>query len=289
MADWQDGAEYAPAERPDGFATPRTAALSAAPPVPHPAEGLPLQAPDAFQPSPLPTPPLSALVPSSGPSRDPRQAFDSGMTITEGSAWGSAHSGPGGAVQVRDPKQPIITSSSFGSVTGGHGAGGHGSGAAPVPVSQFAPPTGAPVNWGPPGSSPVQQGPSPLAWNQPPAGAAWSGHGPAPQVQNDAFMAKVKALGYALVICLVAGLFISPLSFVLLIAAIPLSLMASVKKQTLMRVAAVAAASVLLLGMLVPGDNDAIDAIFAYSRWACLVVLVIDALVVWKAFEKGRN
>ncbi|MGJ6980753.1 hypothetical protein ACSDQ9_09535 [Aestuariimicrobium soli] len=285
MADWRDGAEYAPAERPDGFATPRTSPLSVATPDPHPAEGLPPMAPDGFQPSPTPTPPLAALVPSTAPTRDPHQAFDSGMTIVEGSAWGSAHNGPGGATPVRDPRQPIVTTSSFGPLAGqapDHGAGDAWQGSsAPDPATRFAPPTGAPVSMGAPGpGGPANQHPQPLTWYPSPTGTP---------VQNSAFMTKVKAMGYALVIVLVAGVFISPLSFVLLLAAIPLSLMATVKKQTLMRIAAVATAVALLMGLMFPGDNDTLDAIISYTRWACLVVLALDLTVVWRSFGKGQR
>lgn len=308
MAQWQDGAEYAPAERPDGFATPRTPPLSAAPQAPHPAEGLPLQAPDAFQPSPVPVPPLSALVPSTAPTRDPHQAFDSGMTIVEGSAWGSAHSASSTNHPSWDPTKPIVTSASFGSSTSSHGHGtGHaalGGTAAPggtgavggavgldqlpppgqgqfpqVPngqnqaswaPNQFAPPTGAPVS---------AYSPAPLPWNPP--GQPSTGQG--------RFMTVLKNMGYALAILLAAGMLIRPISFVVLLSAIPLSLMATVRKQTLMRTAAIAAATALVMGLLFPGDNDATSAIAGYAQFACLVVLVLDLIALWRWPREGQR
>ena len=68
MASWTDGAEYAPTERPDGFATPRTAPLDQAPPPVPLARDRPLEPPTEFLPS-APAPALSSLGLPAGPSR----------------------------------------------------------------------------------------------------------------------------------------------------------------------------------------------------------------------------
>ncbi|WP_284548510.1 hypothetical protein [Aestuariimicrobium sp. T2.26MG-19.2B] len=295
MADWRDGAEYAPRERPDGFATPRTPPLSVAPEPPHLADGLPAQGPEAFEPAPAPTPPLDALVPSSAPKRDPHLPFGSGMSIHEGSAWGSAHAAPGRTDRAWDPTQPMVTSHNFGPLSGSSphvSSGTPGQAwAPPDPTTQYPPPGNAvsqqfPTNgpsaatgqFSPSGSYPTP-GPLPLQWepqSRPPA----AGNG---------LMTVVRTAGYALVIVLLAGMLIRPLSFVLLLSAVALSAMAPVAKQTLVRVGAIGAAAALVLGLLVPGDRDTIDAVFEWAQFACFVVLGADLYVVWKYLGKART
>lgn len=101
MANWTDGPEYAPAERPDVFVAPDAAPLApqgAGPagggPVPPPT-GEPADAVDAAwsgvpdfatQPD---APPLDALAAApEGPLRDPREAFD--VVSTPLTTWGAA-------------------------------------------------------------------------------------------------------------------------------------------------------------------------------------------------------
>ena len=74
MASWTDGAEYAPTERPDGFATPRAAPLDHAPAEVHLAKDRPVDHPAGFQPS-GPAPSLESLGVPTGPTRDPNQSF----------------------------------------------------------------------------------------------------------------------------------------------------------------------------------------------------------------------
>lgn len=281
MADWRDGAQYAPHERPDGFATPRTSPLSVAEPEPNPAAGQPLQGPDSFAPDPTPAPPLEALVPSAKPSRDPREAFSSGSVAHDAGAWGAAHSGPGTGPRAFDPTAPMVTTStSFSGQSSASSAQGAASNdaaswAPPDQSTQFAPPAGAPVA----GVAYPPGGPAPLAWNQQPQGP----------VANGSAITVVQCMGYGLILVLLAGLIIRPLSLVLLLVAIPLSLMAKIGKQHLMRMVSVAAAVVLVLGIAFPGQRDTLDAIGFWSQIACLIVLPAGLFTVWSRMMKGQS
>lgn len=72
MASWKDGAAYAPTTRPDGFATPKAAPLSIAPPVP-PATPGPLPRPIGLQP--VQAPPLDGAPHPSAARRNPSTPF----------------------------------------------------------------------------------------------------------------------------------------------------------------------------------------------------------------------
>lgn len=98
MADWTDGAQYAPVERPEGFATPRAAALTVEPAPPSPADGKPTEQPQGFQePEAVP---LDSLVPRAEEVRDPRVPFDT--LVAADSAWGAVHAGGGW-----NPRMPL--------------------------------------------------------------------------------------------------------------------------------------------------------------------------------------
>lgn len=254
MADWRDGAEYAPIERPEGFATPRVAELSRPEPRVDLAANQPPVAPDAFAPNPTPVPPLEALVPQGKPTRDPRVAFDSASAaVVSGSAWGAAHAQPGQAMAPAwDPKQPLNPS--------------HGPGAALDP-SQFAPPTGAPV-------APAVVAPPPGSFPAP------LGVPGTPGVPNQGgFNGFVQRVGLPLLIVLVVGFLVRPLSLVMLLSAVALASRGKVARETLIRVHGIAAVSAILLGFLVKGNADLLDALNRWSAVACLVCVVAAWLV----------
>jgi len=97
MANWTDGPEYAPLDRPAAFETPLAEPLEVPPPVPNPAAEAPVVHPD-WQPPQAAVIPLADLLPSSGPEpRDPRAEFTTVSSVLTGgsSAWGSAHSATG--------------------------------------------------------------------------------------------------------------------------------------------------------------------------------------------------
>lgn len=98
MADWTDGAAYAPTQRPDGFATPEVEPLGAAPSAPPLTPGA-IPPPQAFQPS-ASQPPLEYISAPLPPRRNPAEPFS---TTTAGLASGSV----AGIAQSRDPRQPF--------------------------------------------------------------------------------------------------------------------------------------------------------------------------------------
>jgi hypothetical protein len=94
MATWEDGPEYAPIARPDGFAQPTIAPLDVAPPVQQSAALAPKERP-LFTDPPAPVAPLDTLVPPVETPRDPALPFAVvSSTLTSDSAWGAAHWSP---------------------------------------------------------------------------------------------------------------------------------------------------------------------------------------------------
>lgn len=98
MATWRDGAEYAPTERPEGFAAPSVDPFPPDSPWRTDTPGA-VTAPRGFDEP--PAPPLAELAVQEGARRDPRDAFAvSSMTLTSGAR----------AVGGRDPREPFATS-----------------------------------------------------------------------------------------------------------------------------------------------------------------------------------
>jgi hypothetical protein len=94
MATWEDGPEYAPIERPDGFAQPPVSPLENPPPFEQMAALAPKDRP-AFTDPPAPVAPLESLVPPVESPRDPAIPFAVvSSTVTNASAWGAAHWSP---------------------------------------------------------------------------------------------------------------------------------------------------------------------------------------------------
>ncbi len=179
MADWTDGAEYAPVERPAGFATPRAGALQVIEAEPSPADGQPLEAPGGYrQPD---TTPLEALDPRDAlPRRDPREAFSTHGSAD--SAWGAAHASTGWVptMPLGDPVHEAAAVADFpppqGAPVGAAPMGanpmpGATGGPQPAPAvveiplqGHFPPPTVAPAPLPPPATAVRQE---PTAWPQP--------------------------------------------------------------------------------------------------------------------------
>lgn len=165
MADWTDGAQYAPVERPKAFVMPRAEALEGHSTPAHPADGRPVQQPEHFE-APQAVA-LSELVPSQGPRRDPSEAFH---TASSGvGAWGAAHAwnptlplGPVAQEPPTDDPAPDFPPPA-GLPTVPVAAPGQQA-LAPAPVqlpagslAQLPPPTGAPVPLPPPASATTAQ------------------------------------------------------------------------------------------------------------------------------------
>lgn len=93
MATWEDGPEYGPVDWPSGFVAPAIRPLGEATPSTDLSAGAPAEPPARFDAPHDPVPPLAALVPSTGPVRNPTEPFQvASALVTDGSAWGSAHS-----------------------------------------------------------------------------------------------------------------------------------------------------------------------------------------------------
>ncbi|CAL8970622.1 hypothetical protein TESS_TESS_02208 [Tessaracoccus sp. O5.2] len=147
MASWRDGAEYAPTERPDGFATPTAAPLSAAEPWRAPTPG-PLAAPEDFD-APE-SAPLSSVSVRAESTRDPRDPI---TTVAAALA-------PAGAPRVdRDPREPIVTSAPR--IPGPDWNSDAG--------AQLPPPTGLPLHRMPPPAVPAPPQPAAAPGFPPPS------------------------------------------------------------------------------------------------------------------------
>lgn len=285
MADWRDGAEYAPTARPGGFATPRTEPLDAPPPVVDLAAGQPPFAPDAFQPSPMPAPPLEQLVPRPDVHpRNPAEPFATTSALTQApaqpqphsqaqpqaGAWGSAHSTPhAAAAGAFDPRAAMTTSAnSIQPGTAGPGApapGGHG----------WAPPTGQ--AWAPPGGQ---------GW-APPGGQGWAPPGgppvpAAPQTPVEVLRSIVSGMGVPLVLSLIAAAVLPPIAFVFLVVSTALAMAAKVAKETLLRVVGISCALALVLGLVFPFDLDAWAAICRWAQILAALSLLVCGYIVWQ-------
>ncbi|MBK8448244.1 MAG: hypothetical protein IPL41_16580 [Micropruina sp.] len=224
MANWTDGPEYAPVERPAAFETPAAQPLAVPPVAPNPAAGAPLAQPD-WQPPQTPGVPLEALAPQAGlTARDPRAAFTTVSSLaTANSAWQSAHSTTGTLTQPAwTPTQPLTTSAPVSAPTGFSGS----TGPVPAPSASAAwpAPTGAPAVAGTPprGLSfpPPQQPPSTFPqpgtpdWFAPPTQGRWR-----PPDQSVTVGQMWRAATPGVMIPLIIGALINPLSLVLLGAA----------------------------------------------------------------------
>jgi hypothetical protein len=75
MADWTDGPEYAPADRPAAFVAPDAIALAEAPSAAVAATDFPADEPSFVAPT-APSPDLRELVPTAAPGRNPNLPLD---------------------------------------------------------------------------------------------------------------------------------------------------------------------------------------------------------------------
>lgn len=270
MASWQDGAEYAPTERPDGFATPRVAVLPEAPPLIDPAAHQPLEPPHIFEQR-TPTVPLEALVPALGPTRDPHQAFTSTSAISTG-AWGAAHADGVHAAAAWTPDAPLVTSA--GRDQGNRLPLGPPSGR-PVGATTFAPPQGPPVL---PASGPGQGQPAhPLA---PPAGSSGT----------QIIVAVVKALGWPLVAVLLLGGTARPLAFVMLGIAALLANRSKVAVKRLNQFAWTAVPAALILGLtFTDGTTGTLDSLNRVAQILCWVLVGAFLWTGYRALTERRK
>ncbi len=280
MANWTDGPEYAPTERPVAFETPLAEPLLEPPAVLNPAEGAPFEQP-GWQPPQVAVAPLESLVPAAGlSSRDPQTAFTTTSSTATGdsAAWGSAHSATGTLDHPGwTPDQPLVTSG----IT-------RSGGASPAPNSSSWPaPAGDPAAVGTPARGlnfpPPQQAapsfpqPGTPDWFAPAQQGQWR---PPDQTVTVAQMWHAATPG--VLIPLVIGALVNPLSVVMLGVA---ALLATRVKYRLSQVRRTFAWSFGLLAVvgamgLFNSDLDLDTAWSVLSGWAQLLCWAVPIIVL---------
>lgn len=198
MANWTDGPEYAPADRPDAFQAPAVEPLQAPAAPPDLAAGAPIAQP-WWQPPQAAVVPLEALVPAAGlPPRDPRLEFTTVSTkLTTGSVWGPAQSERSPGAPVWTPDQPLGNSSVLAGTRD----------PATAPPFPAGPPAAA-LNFPPPQqAAPSFPQPGTPDWFAPPPQTRWQ---PPNQTVSVAQMWRAATPG--VMITLIVGALLSPLS-----------------------------------------------------------------------------
>lgn len=279
MATWEDGPEYAPAERPSAFSAPGLPALPMAPPRVEHAPDAPRQRPDFDQRAQLP--PLTDHQPDPGPQRDPAEPYavaSSTMTAVD-SAWSTVHHYH---VQGDDP------------------------------APQWAPPGGAPV--APPGGAPVgppdprlpihplgTSGPGAPAPRADRSGPEWLPPEPvpagAPRVRPGAVFNAISVPTF--VTLLIGGLaiavphfgFLSPLMFILaFVTSSRIAYRRHWVRNTFL-IGSGALGTTLVAGFLLAGTDllALADLVYAVSTAICWLVLAALCLIVWQALAAGER
>lgn len=277
MANWTDGPEYAPLDRPTAFQTPAAQPLEVPVTPPNPAAGAPVVQPD-WRPPEAATVPLEALVPAAALApRDPRTEFSTVSSVVTSGAWGSAHSASGTAGHPGwTPDQPLGTSAPVTS--------------APTSAPDFPPPTGAPqqLNFPPPSgpaldfpppqqSTPSFPQPGTPDWFAPPRPAPWR---PPNQTVSVAQMWNAATPG--VIIPLLVGALVGPLSLVMLVVSSVLSTRVRYRRDQVRRSYVWAGAVIALTGALslLGSDFDLETAWGAVSGWAQLACWVLPVVVL---------
>lgn len=261
MATWVDGAEYAPTERPDGFATPRTEPLSAAPAELNPADAQPAERPTEFSAS-SPGVPLDRLVPSAAPTRNPTIPFQTMAVVGADSAWGSLASAH--TARAWTPQQPIATSAS-----------GFGTTQTAAPPS-YPPPAGAPSYPAPTGG-PSFPAPTPTGTTNVPAPT----YPQSPDVlQEPQPMGRLQTTTPLVLVLLLAG-FIQMISPVLFATAFALALATGKGRKVTIPTFTVMSFVILFFGVLGFADGSSWELMSTASigaSWLTLIAVVFSGL-----------
>lgn len=239
MATWEDGPEYAPIERPDGFAQPMVSPLENPPPFEQMAALAPKDRP-AFADPPAPVAPLATLVPPVEAARDPAMPFEVvSSTMTSDSAWGAAHWSPptGPPAGTWGPPGALVAAG-----TPPTSAGADGYPAPSAATSPWPPPTQPLVaTSGPPHNISGFPAPGTAEWFRP---APYGQSAPAPAVD---FRQVLSAATPGLLICLLVGGFLYLVSPIMLGVAFALSGRVRAAATTVRRALLIA---VVVLGVL---------------------------------------
>lgn len=274
MANWTDGPEYAPLDRPAAFQTPPAAALEVPPVVPNPAAGAPIE-PPAWQPPQAAVAPLEALVPAAAlPARDPRTEFSTVTSlVTGGSAWGSAHSAGGTAQPVWTPDQPLLTTAAASSPQ--PLATGTGTAAAPQGTAQqtlnFPPPTQPAPSFPQPGTP---------DWFAPPPQTRWQAPDPSVSVAQ-----LWNAATPGVILTLLVGALINPLSAPMLVLAGVLASRVKYRVDQVRRSFLWAGGLIATIGVIALLNADfelstAWQVVSGWSQVACWILAIVVPLQV---------
>ena len=266
MANWTDGPEYAPLDRPAAFQTPAVAPLEVPPAVPNPAAGAPLE-PPGWQPPQAAVVPLSALVPAAAlPPRDPRSQFTTVSSIvTGGSVWGSARSADGTAGQPAwTPDQPLGNPAA--ALASQPGATAAGANFPPPQALNFPPPTQATPSFPQPGTPDWFAPPPQTRW-QPPSqtvSVAQLWHGTTPGV----------------LIPLLIGALVNPLSLAMIVLSAVLAARVRYRPDQVRRSFLWTGAILALIGAFSLFNSDfdpgtAWEVVSGWSQVACWALAIV--------------
>lgn len=303
MADWTDGPEYAPHDRPQAFVAPSAAPLSepdAAAPAPEPPAG---PAPASYA-GPEHAPDLAGLIPPPPARRDPREAFDvAGTPLT---SWSGGPKEADDHLHERRPTDPFPSSAPLVASVAPPAS------AWPPPsrLEDWPPPQSPPAAVPPPGFPAPAQGPyAPMPPTPYPQqgfpGAQQPGYPlpgqPAPwQAQRQPFSSVTmgdigRAATPGVLICLVVGLLVQPLAAPLLLVAWALATRIRHRRRLIVRTFGIASAAVLVVALLdmlaTTGDFDLFTLPEYANVWATfahLGLLIAVPLIVGQALRRGE-
>jgi hypothetical protein len=273
MASWEDGPEFAPAERPAAFTAPRVAELPVPSPEISPAAGAPAERPADFAQPTSPAPALASLVAPPPARRDASQPFEvASMTLTsESSAWGAAHSSvlqPQGSAMAAgfDPTRPIVP-------TGG------------TPLASFPPPAGdamSPASFAPPGAPAPFATPGQAPGQRPPGAPGQTG-----------FAATFAALTPGVVIGLAIGCFLPVVSLMTYLIAFAFSFRVRVAQPAIRYTFVVGVSlvgAIALISLLTADDFGGWwMTIGWWALFASWITLLLTAILAHRSVAEGNN
>lgn len=297
MADWTDGPEYAPTERPDVFVEPDLAGV----PDLAPEEGHAHPAASAEEPGTRPdfagpeAAPLDAVVPPAAPSRDPLEAFD--VASTPMTSWSPRTAPPPEGEPVALAPPP-----------GGPSAWGHahapaGPGRPASPPPAWAPqdpfPTGGPpaphhVPGPPPAWPPAQVNPDGFPQPGPPP---WQQPVPAPHHFEPVTLGAIaRNVTPGVLVCLGVGAVVNPFSVVMLVVASVLAARVRYRRRLIGRLFSWGVLGAFALGFVAPFTQPgSFDPLTWYSnatdvaQLVDLALFVVVPLVVGDAMRRGED
>jgi len=273
MANWTDGPEYAPLDRPLALETPLAEPLEVPPPVTNPAAGAPVVQPD-MQPPQGEVVPLADLVPTSGSQpRDPHTEFTTVSSALTGTstAWGSAHS----ATETLDrsgwtPDQPLGSAVPINTVQAALPGAVPAQPAGPT----YPPPQG--LNFPPP-QQPAPSFPQPGTpdWFAPPPQEHWQ---PPNQTVTVAQMWNGATPG--VIIPLIIGALVNPLSLIMLGLSAILAGRVKYRRAQVRRSYALVGAFLAFIGVLSLFNSDFDTTWSILSGWGQLACWVLPLVVL---------